>query len=152
MTPLLARLRPRLGRMLIGLLALLLPVALVTGCSQVREQAGNVVEHAIEEAIDGLELTDGLPADFPAEDVPVVDGPVRGAAQTTSDGQQTWVVLVEAEDSGETAREELLAAELEVTHTVTTDAGVLAELAGNGFAVKLIASTNQVVYVVTPQE
>ena len=62
------------------------------------------------------------------------------------------MVLVEAEDSGETAREELLAAELEVTHTVTTDAGVLAELAGNGFAVKLIASTNQVVYVVTPQE
>ncbi len=139
----------RRARVLIALLAFLLPVAAVTGCSQVREQAGSVVEHAIEEAIEGLDLTDGLPPDFPVDDVPLVEGSVRGASQTDADGQATWVVLVEAEDAGESARQALLDAGFEITHTVTTDAGVLAELAGHGFAVKLIASTSRVVYVVT---
>lgn len=146
----LARRRPA-ARVLAGLLTLLLvPAALLSACSQVREQAGNVVEHAIEEAIDGLDLTDGLPPDFPTDDVPVVDGPTRGAAKSDQDGRTTWVVLVEADDAGTDARELLLSAGLEVTHTVTTDAGVLAELAGNGVRVKLIASTSRVVYVVSP--
>ena len=137
-------------RVLIGPLALLLALTTVAGCSQVREQAGNVVEHAIEDAIEGLDLTDGLPPGFPTEEVPVVDGAIRGAAQTTEDGQTTWVAMVEAEDSGERARDLLTGAGLEVTHTVTTDVGVLAQLSGNGVDVKLIASPSRVVYVVTP--
>lgn len=137
-------------RALIAALALLLPMSTVAACSQAREQAGNVVEHAIEDAIEGLDLTDGLPPGFPTEEVPVVDGPTRGAAQTTEDGPSTWVALVQAEDSGEQARELLTDAGLEVTHTVTTDVGVLAQLSGNGVDVKLIASPSRVVYVVTP--
>ena len=142
--------RSRRARLLIGLLALLLAAALVAGCNQVQEQAGNVVEHAIEEAIEGLELTDGVPPGFPGEDVPLVEGPIRGASKTDADGQATWVALVDAEDSGESARQALLDADFEVTHTVTTDAGVLAQLASETFTVKLIASTSRVVYVVTP--
>ena len=152
MTALLAGLAPRSrrARVLIALLAFLLPVATVASCSQVREQAGNVVEHAIEEAIEGLDLTDGVPPDFPVDDVPMVEGAARGASQTNADGQTSWVVLIEAEDAGEHARELLVDAGFELTHTVTTDSGVLAELSGEDFAVKLIASTSQVVYVVTP--
>lgn len=152
MTALLAGRRPRSRplRVLIGLLAVLLPLATATSCNQVREQAGNVVEHAIEEAIEGLDLSDGVPPDFPVDDVPLVEGPVRGASQTDADGEADWVVIVDAEDAGETAREELVRAGYEITHTVSTDSGVLAELAGHGFAVKLIASTSRVVYVVTP--
>ena len=138
------------ARALIGTLALLLPLATVVGCSQAREQAGTVVEHAIEEAIDGLDLTDGLPPDFPAEAVPVVDGNTRGAVKTAADGATTWVAVVDAEDSGEHARDLLTDAGLEITHTVTTDVGVLAELSGNDMTVKLIASPSRVVYVVTP--
>ncbi len=150
-TPLTSRVSRRLtARTLIGVLALLLPLTTVAACNHVREQAKNVVEHAIEEAINGLDLTDGLPADFPAEDVPVVDGTTRGAAKTAEDGRTTWVVLVEAESSGTRARDLLTGAGLEITHTVTTDAGVLAELSGNGMDVKLIASPSRVVYVVTP--
>lgn len=151
MTALLVGRRPRSRRVrvLIGLLALLLPLTAVTSCSQVREQAGNVVEHAIEEAIEGLDLTDGVPPDFPVDDVPLVQGPVRGASQTDADGQITWVVLVEAENAGESAREDLLDAGFETTHTVSTDSGVLAELAGHDLTVKLIASTSRVAYVVT---
>ena len=144
MTALLAGRRPRSRplRVLIGLLAVLLPLATATSCNQVREQAGNVIE--------GLDLTDGVPPDFPVDDVPLIEGPVRGASQTDADGEADWVVIVDAEDAGETAREELVRAGYEITHTVSTDSGVLAELAGHGFAVKLIASTSRVVYVVTP--
>lgn len=141
--------RSRTARILIALLALLLPAAAMTGCSRVQEEAGNVVEHAIEEAIEGLDLTDGVPPDFPTEDVPLVEGPVRGASQTDADGQHTWAVLVEASDAGESARDLLLDAGFETTHTVTTDSGVLAELTGHGLDVKLVASTDRVVYVVT---
>src|SRR5699024_12605910 len=137
-------------RVLVGTLALLLALTTVAGCSQVREQAGTVVEHAIEEAIDGLDLTDGLPPDFPAEAVPVVDGVTRGAVRTAADGQRTWVAVIDAEDSGEQARDLLTDAGLEITHTVTTDVGVLAELSGNDMTVKVIASRTRVVYVATP--
>src|SRR5699024_2539028 len=137
-------------RALIAALALLLPISTVAACNQVREQAGTVVEHAIEEAIDGLDLTDGLPPDFPAEAVPVVDGDTRGAVKTAADGQTTWVAVIDAEESAEHARDLLTDAGLEITHTVTTDVGVLAELSGNGMTVKLIASPSRVVYVVTP--
>lgn len=138
------------ARTLIGLLAFLLPMASVGACSQIKDEAGTVVEHAIEEAVEGLDLTDGLPPDFPTEAVPVVDGPVRGASQTGDGGQVTWVVLVTAENAGEQARSQLTDAGLEITHTVTTDAGVLAELSDDELTVKLIASTSRVVYVVTP--
>lgn len=137
------------SRVLTALLALLLSAPALGACSQIQDRAGDLAEHAIEEAIDGLDLTDGLPPDFPAEQVPVTDGRTRGASQTTEDATG-WVVLVAADSSGAHARDLLTDAGLEVTHTVTVDAGLLAELSGSGYNVKLIATSTQVVYVVTP--
>src|SRR5699024_12262202 len=49
------------------LLAALAALLVLSSCSQIKEQAGDVVEHAIEDAVTGLDLTDGVPEDFPTE-------------------------------------------------------------------------------------
>lgn len=131
------------------LLAALAALLVLSSCSQIKEQAGDVVEHAIEDAVTGLDLTDGVPEDFPTEAVPIVDGPTRGATKTNSDGVVKSVVLVSAEDSGGQAQELLTEAGLQVDHKVSAEAGRLVQLSGDGHDVTLIASGSEVVYVVT---
>lgn len=133
----------------LAVLTALATVALVASCAQLKDQASDVVEHAIEDAVDGLELSDGLPQDFPLDQVPVVEGPTQSATKTDSDGAVKIVVLVSAQDAGTRARDRLTDAGLEVDHEVTADAGLLAQLSGHGHDVTLIASGSQVVYVVT---
>lgn len=130
-------------------LAALAALLVLTSCSQLKEQAGDVVEHAIEDAVGGLDLTDGVPEGFPVEAVPIVDGSTRGATKTESDGVVKSVVLVSAENSGPQAQDLLTDAGLQVDHKVGTDGGLLAQLSGNGHEVTLIASGSEVVYVVT---
>ncbi|WP_159619892.1 hypothetical protein [Ruania rhizosphaerae] len=133
----------RIRLFLVALVALALPIS---GCQFIEEQAGDVVEHAIEEAVEGLDLTDGLPETFPAS-VPVVDGQTRGATRTTADGSE-WVALVAAEDQGSAAQEAITEAGFEEQHAVSTQSGVLAEYSDDDHHVTLIASATQVVYVV----
>lgn len=141
--------RSRSTRVLSLLAALTAALVLLSSCSQLKEQAGNVVEHAIEDAVSGLELTDGLPADFPTSDVPLLDAPAQSATKTGEDGAGKSVVLISAENSGEQARDLLTGAGLEVEQKVSTDAGLLTQLSGNGYDVTLIATDSKVVYVVT---
>src|SRR5699024_11687438 len=52
----------RLGRIRLSpLLAALAALLVLSSCSHIKEQAGDVVEHAIEDAVTGLDLTDGVP-------------------------------------------------------------------------------------------
>ncbi|SEE97946.1 hypothetical protein [Ruania alba] len=119
------------------------------GCSLVQDRAEDVVEHAIEEAVEGLDLTDGLPEGYPAEAVPVVDGDVRGASRTTDEGTE-HVAVVSADDAGSAATDLLEGAGLEERHAVSSQSGRLVEYTGDGVHVTLIASGTRVVYVVRP--
>ncbi|MBZ2196474.1 hypothetical protein [Occultella gossypii] len=141
-------LRSRIAALLLALLAGV-GVGALSGCDAISGAAGDAVERAIEEAVDGLDLSDGLPEGFPAE-VVVVEGPARGAARTDADGVTTWVALVTAADSGTVARSTLEDAGFEVDNVVTHDAGLIAQLSSDAHDVKLIASDTRVVYVVTP--
>ncbi|TDE88011.1 hypothetical protein EXU48_24345 [Occultella glacieicola] len=137
--------RRRLGALLLALLA----TGAVAGCDAISGAAGDAVERAIEEAVDGLDLSDGLPEGFPA-DVVVVEGQTRGAARTDADGTTTWVALVSATDSGAAARTALEEAGFTVDNVITHDGGLIGQLSSDAYDVKLIASDTQVVYVVTP--
>ncbi|UFU02255.1 hypothetical protein LQF12_12160 [Ruania suaedae] len=133
----------RIRLLLVALLAMTLPVS---GCQFVQDQAGDVVEHAIEEAVAGLDLTDGVPESFPSG-VPLVEGPARGASRSTDTGTE-WVVLIEADDQGEAAQEAVEGAGFEEKHAVSTEAGLMAEYSDGAHHLTLIASGTRVVYVI----
>ncbi|UFU07525.1 hypothetical protein [Ruania halotolerans] len=121
----------------------------LSGCSLLQDQAEDVVEHAIEEAVEGLNLTEGVPEGYPGDAVPRVDGEVRGASRSTDEGTE-YVLLVTADDAGSAAADLLEEAGLEERHAVSSESGRLAEYSGDGVHVTLIASGTRVVYVVRP--
>lgn len=144
------RIRRRCRYRAVACMAAVTALLLISSCGLLQDRAAGVVEHAIEDAVEGLDLTDGLPQGFPADDVPLIDGPAKGATKTDSDGQVKMVVLVSADDAGEEARDLLTDSGLQIDQTVSTDVGILAQLSGPDRQVTLIASQSQVVYVLTP--
>lgn len=123
---------------------------LVAGCSLIEQTVTQSVQDAVKQATGGdVELSDGVPADFPADEVPILDGSVRGGTQ--KQGQETrWVVVVTGDVSADNAETSLLDAGFTVHNAVSqADVGSVSTLTSANYDVTLISTDGSVVYAVT---
>lgn len=112
------------------------------------------VQDAVEDATDGdVDLTRGVPSGFPTDAVPLIDGTVRGATQT-SGSTERWVVAVTGSDvSGDEAKNLLTGAGFDVGRSASQeDLGSVTTLASAEYDVTLLTARQSVVYTVTSND
>lgn len=124
----------------------------LTGCSFVEQTVNQTVQDAVREATGGdVELTDGVPEGFPSDAVPLIDGSIRGATQTSGSSTH-WVVLVSGDVSADDAEQELADAGFAVDGEVSTaELGSVMTLSNDAYDVTVVGSSGSVLYTVTPR-
>lgn len=138
---------------ILTLSAALLIAPVLTGCSAIESGVKSGVEQAITDASGGkldVGLEQGLPADFPKDEVPVIDGQTTGIGSTVN-GTKTWIVTVQAPNTGTAAKDALVAAGFTVDAEASAGEGSLVTLSSPVYDIKLVVTAETVIYTVTPR-
>lgn len=143
-------LRRRVSLALVVLGALLVPA--LSACSFVEQAVNQSVQDVVKEATGGdVELTDGVPSGFPEDAVPLVEGEVRGATQTSGSSTH-WVVVVSGDVSADAAEQTLTDAGFTVqSEMAQADLGSMTTLTSDGYTVTVVGASSSVLYTVTPR-